>query len=231
MSEITSQKFSSVREWSIKELLGSIPEISKEFISIFGIEQSYIIPLEKVTSDDEVTFRINHNLLSKELLDIKLERVVGYKTNYHSYDTSNNNEAIFRTKLNGDDLSNRSFHNEFYFSIGHESENQGTNFPSSFFEYMALYGLATICRYHPSIWTPFVRNDNSGMINFIEKFLLSTRRYLPNYILNEIENKQNYYSNELYIPRNTKTNISERQLEEIVKSKILEMGERRNGFF
>lgn len=231
LKSLTTQNIETQKDWTLMELLGSIPEISKEFVSIFGMEESFVLPLEKVIDDDEETFRIGENTLTKQMLDSKLEHIKDYKKNYHKLGINYDKEIVFRTKLNGENLTKVSFHNEYYFSLAHPFGKSLINFDSAFYEYMALYGLATICRYHPSIWTPFVRNDTSGLINFIEKFLLSTRRYLPNYILNEIEGVRNFYSNELYLPKNIQTNISERKLEELIKEKILEQEERKNGYF
>ncbi|MGL9742148.1 YaaC family protein [Enterococcus sp. DIV1368c] len=224
LKNLTGEEINTQEGWTLKELIGSIPEISKEYISIFGMKSSFVVPLYKVITDEEENLRLNFNVVPKEILDEKLKWIVGYDKNYHKYTSNNSDEAIFRTKLNGSDLFKTSFYNEHYFSIGHKKNGEIVNFESSFFEYILLYGLATICRYHPNIWTPFVRNDTSGVINFIEKFLLTSRRYLPNYVLNKIEEKPYFYSNELYNPISTRTNISEKKLEEMIKSKILQMG-------
>ena len=50
--------------------------------------------------------------------------------------------------------------------------------------YVALFTLASLCRYYPERWSPFVMKDTTGEKVLIEKFLYFARRLIPNYVLN-----------------------------------------------
>ena len=52
---------------------------------------------------------------------------------------------------------------------------------------MNSFALGYLSRYHPEIWNPFVRNDETGERLVVEKFLSVCQRYFPNLVLNEIE--------------------------------------------
>ena len=53
---------------------------------------------------------------------------------------------------------------------------------------MILYSLSVLCRYHPTVWNKFVKQDSSGENLLIQSFLNWCIRLIPNYILNKIEN-------------------------------------------
>ncbi|BBM16639.1 hypothetical protein G15_0252 [Enterococcus avium] len=224
LKSFSGTDLASGTEWTIMELLGSIPEISHEFINLLSDDASFIVPLEKVISDAETTIRVNLKKMKREQLDKKLENIPDFKSNYHVYEVTQKKEAIFRTKLNGDDLYDQSYLNQYYFPIAHNKRGKLISYDSFIFEFIALYSLATICRYHPNVWTPFVRTDNSGEINFIEKFLISIRRYFPNYVLDKIQNTKHFYSNEFYSPRDKKRNLSESDIEKRIEKILRRMG-------
>lgn len=207
-------------EFTISELLSSIPEIHKEYVNLFGIERSYVLPLEKVISENETTLRVDLKSVSQDVMESMLNNVTGYNLNYHKYRVNNNDQAILQTKLNGIDISIQSYHGNFYFPVSH----QNSNFNSFFLQFIALFGLGTLCRYHTEVWTPFIRLDTSGEVNLIEKFLNSTRRYFPNYILDKITGVKHFYSNKLYMPINSKNMLSEGELSRKIKQELRKMG-------
>ena len=207
-------------EWSIIELLGSIPEIYKEFIETFDKSFLSIIPLERVISDDEDTYRTNDKILEKSEVINKIENVIDLKTNYLPHTINGKGQIVFRSKMNKENLVKQSYYNESYFSVGHKKNKHLYDFDSIFYEYMSLFGLATICRYHPQMWTPFVRTDNSGEVNFIEKFLISVRRYFPNIVLDKLQNTRHFYSNQLAIPHDIRSNISEKEIDTKIRNMI-----------
>lgn len=216
-------------EWSIAELLGSIPEIYKEFVEVVDKSKLHIIPLEEVVFDDEIVFRSNPTVLSVAEVQEKITNIPGYKENYLQAQIAKKDKVVFRKKMNGENLIKKSYFNENYFSVGHCKSKNLYDFDPYFYVFLTLYALGTICRYHPQIWTPFVRLDNTGEVNFIEKFLFTTRRYLPNYVLDKIENKKHIYSNQIYSPRNIRKDFSESELDRKIKRHISKFGGDFNG--
>lgn len=224
LNSITQKEIPTNSTWSIVELLGSIPEIYKEFVEMADISFLHLIPLERVISDEEDIYRSNSKILSDSEVVEKIGNVIGFKDNYLPISKNRKKQVIFRTKLNKENLVKHSYFNEGYLSVGHEKEGQLFDWDSLFYEYMALYGLATICRYHPQIWTPFVRMDNSGEVDFIEKFLITVRRYFPNVILDKLQKTRHFYSNQLAMPTDIRSNISEKELDNKLKNMIARLG-------
>lgn len=229
LSAITGKEIPNNSEWSILELLGSIPEIYKEFVELLDKSDLYLIPLERVISDEEDSFTSNSKVLLETEVESKIQFVINYRENYLKYGTTRSGKVVFRTKLNGESLVKQSFFNENYFPVGHEKNGKLYDFDSLFYEYLILFTLGTICRYHPQIWTPFVRLDNSGEVNFIEKFLNTSRRYFPNIILDKLQGERHFYSNQLYVPNNIRTNISEKELDAKLKNIIAKLGGNLDG--
>lgn len=213
-------------EFSISELLSSIPEIHKEYINLFGIEDSHVLPLEKVISENETSLRVDLKSIPEEIMVSKLNNVMGYNRNYHPYRVNNTKQAVLQTKLNGEDLSLQSYHGSYYFPVSHQNKN----FDSFFLQFIALFGLGTLCRYHTEVWTPFIRLDTSGEVNLIEKFLNSTRRYFPNYILDKITGTKHFYSNKLYTPLDSSI-LSERDISKKIKQELRKLGVNLNDNF
>lgn len=85
-----------------------------------------------------------------------------------------------------------------------------------------MYILATLSRYHTDYWNSFIKNNKDGLINFIEKFLNFMRRYLPNYILDIIEEKKHIYTNHVVSIEDLRSNLSEKCIEERIKRIIQE---------
>lgn len=200
LNSLTEQNINSSLEWTILELLGSIPEIYREFIEMFDRDLLYLIPLEKIIADYETNFKSNLNVLSSHDIQEKLKNIKYYNENYLRTRESNDGSIIFSLKINGTSLVKQSYFGEYYFPVAHMKKNKLINYDPFIYQYMILYSLGTLCRYHPSVWNPFVRLDASGEVNLIEKFLVTVRRYFPNYILDKIKGKKHFYSNQLYMP-------------------------------
>lgn len=93
--------------------------------------------------------------------------------------------------------------------------------------YIALFALASLCRYHPGCWSPFVQKDTTGEKLLIEKFLFFARRMLLNYALNYITDEQIQYTPNKYSEKNTIKLVGEHQVQEIVERKLQEQFERQ----
>lgn len=54
------------------------------------------------------------------------------------------------------------------------------------YNYMALFILASLCRYCPDKWNPFVLRDTTGERRLLVKYIQYCERAIPNFVLNEI---------------------------------------------
>ncbi len=63
------------------------------------------------------------------------------------------------------------------------------NLPILLYNYMALFILASLCRYCPDKWNPFVLRDTTGERRLLVKYIHYCERAIPNFVLNEIHAK------------------------------------------
>src|SRR5699024_5475109 len=179
-------------KWNIQELLYSIPEISS-FVSQDDLNLKYVIPSTLVWDEDETFHKISN------IYEDKIKDVINFDKNYLPVGKNNKDELILRPSLNGLDLSSESYSGQKYFTLGHYKNKKLVQYNYFTYTFIALYGLATLGRYHTDIWTNFINNNSSSYIGIIEKFLEFCTRYLPNFALDKLTNKKNYYSNELFL--------------------------------
>lgn len=86
--------------------------------------------------------------------------------------------------------------------------------------YIALFSLASLCRYYPETWSPFVLKDTTGERLLIEKFLFFARRMIPNIVLNRILDDNVQYASKRYEATDTVKFVGEHQVQEMVKKEI-----------
>lgn len=86
--------------------------------------------------------------------------------------------------------------------------------------YITLFALASLCRYHPEKWSPFVLKDTTGERLLIEKFLFFARRIIPNIVLNKIVDNDVQYTSKKYEPTETIKLVGEHQVQEMVKKEL-----------
>ena len=120
----------------------------------------------------------------------KIEMSKRYKQSFLPHQENYKNELIFYVRLGKNDSIKTSFLGEFFFQL---EINESLVIEPIFLGVIGLYILATLSRYHTDYWNSFIKNNKDGLINFIEKFLNFMRRYLPNYILDIIEEKTYIY--------------------------------------
>lgn len=215
--------------WTIKEMLSSVPELcsdykkcySEKFTNTFLLV-GYNTPegkLEKIHADDGI-----------EVSDIitQLRKVDGFSKSYLSpVIPSNGHDIVLRHKMNGKDISQIAYSGQPYLSVAHEKQQNLLTLPQLMYMYIALFALGSLCRYRPEIWSPFVKNDNTGEKLLIERFLHYARRLIPNYVINHIQNKDVIYSGDKYMPINTVKMVGEHQVREIVSNELQKREERK----
>ncbi len=219
---LKNQTLDTQEEWTIQECLSAIPELTMQFINQFNAERSHIIPLDKIITDEETAFRTNSKIINVEDIKSLLVNDVTFNTNYFPIQTNNQGNAIFRKRLNGQVLAQRSYTGQYYLPVSFNKKGQDSKtYYGLFSAYIALFGLCTLCRYYPQFWTPYVRLDPSGDVNYIKLFLSYVQRYIPNIILDYIENSKHIYSGSLIVPLDKTNQLSQSSIESVVE-KILE---------
>lgn len=208
-------------DWRLKDFLGSIAEISTDFERCYNTQDSCIVTLDVFNTPDGKVEKIYYNESNKNELLSLLSRVEGFDKSYLKLTTAkdfNTNREYFvlRHKLMGENISIDSYSGQPYLQAGHIKNSQLVTIPSILNMYISLFALASLCRYHPEQWSPFVLKDTTGEKLLIEKFLFYTRRLLPNFVLNKLLDCSVTYSSSRYSATDTIKLVGEHQVKEII---------------
>lgn len=199
--------------WSIRELLSSIPEVQSEFIKIFGEEESSIIYLEEVLEEGFGSTFFVKSKLDNELIMDKLREIKNFDEYFITPNFSGSKIRLNKRLDKNQAIIESTYSNEKYL-VSLKNKSQIDNF---FKYFILLYILAYICRYNPEKWIPYVNENANGEVTILEKFLQVSRRYIPNFILDLTENKQHIYSNNLTQPTDLRESIFSEELEEKIR--------------
>lgn len=94
--------------------------------------------------------------------------------------------------------------------------------------YIILFALASLCRYYPETWSPFVLKDTTGEKLLVEKFMYFARRLIPNFVLNALLDNTVQYSSGRYGATDTIKLVGEHQVQEMVERNVKRELERQH---
>lgn len=219
-------------DWKLREFLDSIAEISSDFMQCYETKVSCIAMLDVFNTPDGKVEKIYFSEENRDCLIALLQAVDGFDKSYLRATTAKEHETgkeyfILRHKLIGKDISERSYSGQPYLRAGHIKNSQLITVPTVLNMYVTLYALASLCRYHPERWSPFVLKDTTGEKLLIEKFLYYARRMIPNFVLNKIVADRVNYTSSNYAESNTIKLVGEHQVQEIVERKVREQFEKQ----
>ncbi len=86
--------------------------------------------------------------------------------------------------------------------------------------FMGLFALGYLSRYHPEVWHPFVKRDESGERLVVEKLLSTASRFLPNLILESMYGYRMQFITEAQGTTDLTTSLSKAEVENIVKQML-----------
>jgi hypothetical protein len=110
-----------------------------------------------------------------------------------------------------------------HLQIAHIKNGQHLNPNQLIVMFMGLFALGYLSRYHPELWNPFVRSDETGERLVIERFLAICQRYLPNLVLNMIRGERIQFAYETEGVLDLMNSPTESDLDEMVRKKIRDM--------
>lgn len=217
----------SFGDWHLNEFLDSIAEINYDYIQCYGVRVGRIAMLDVFNTPDGNVEKIYFSKENKDEILELLSDVEEFKKTYLRTSTAKDYNTgkeyyVLRRKLTGREISEVSYSGQPYLRAGHRKKRNLITIPSLLNMYIALYVLASICRYHPEIWSPFVLKDATGEKLLLEKFLYYSRRMIPNYALNIILGEKVQYTSDRYSEINTIKLVGEHQVQEIIESKVKE---------
>lgn len=208
----------------IKEILLSIPEINLEAVQCYGEDENYCIPLETVLTEDGNLERVSLGRTPRERVLDQFSRVPNFTKSYLKPSVSEQDGttiAVLRHKYLQDPIHYTSITGQSFLLAGHKNRNKDVILPQWIYMYIALFGMASLCRYSPQIWNPFVRLDERGEKLLVEKFLEISRRKLPNIVLSIVEKCEYSFENKKYEPENQVKVLGEHEIKDLIQAEIL----------
>lgn len=212
-------------DWRFKEFLDSIAEINDDYIRCYDATFGRIIPLDEFNTPDGKLERVYFTEDNAEEVQNLLLNVEGFQQSYLNPQVSEENLSgrkffILRHKLNGKEICDTAYSGQPYLTASHHKNGHMVKIPKFVNMYVSLYVLASLCRYHPEVWNPFVQEDSTGERLLMEKLLFYCRRMLPNMVLNRILSDDIQYLSDKYQPTNTVEFIGVHKVKELVGKEV-----------
>lgn len=211
--------------WTVEELLGSIPDLKQDFENCYRDALPYTIPVEIVLRRRGSLERIVPSEVGRyKSLEDALARVVGFADAYLDPQYSRQmNYIVLRRKMGAAEIGTYSIFGQKHLQIAHIKNGQDLSPNQIIVMFMGLFALGYLSRYHPELWNPFVRSDETGEKLVIERFLAICQRYLPNLVLNVIRGERIQFVYETEGVLDLTTSPTESDLNEMLERKIRDM--------
>lgn len=212
-------------DWRLREFLASIAEICADYAQCYEVQTGCIAMMDIFNTPDGKAEKIYFSEDNKDDLIALLEKVGGFRKSYLSVTSAREFKTgkeyfVLRHKLTGEDISEKSYSGQPYLRAGHIKNSQLITIPTVLNMYISLFALASLCRYFPEYWSPFVLKDTTGEKLLVEKFMYYARRLIPNYALNMLLENTVQYSSSRYTATDTIKLVGEHQVQEMVERKI-----------
>ncbi len=212
-------------DWQLREFLDSIAEINSDFIQCYEFPVGRIAMLDVFDTPDGKAEKIYFSEDNRDSLVSLLQDVENIDKSYLRISTAKEHNTgreyfVLRHKMLGKDISELSYSEQPYLRAGHIKNGRMVTIPTVLNMYVILFTLASLCRYYPERWSPFVLKDTTGEKLLIEKLLYFTRRLVPNYVLNRLLDDRVQYTAGKYTPTDTRKLVGEHQVQEMVERKV-----------
>lgn len=204
--------------WTVEEILGSIPDLKQDFENCYPNALPYTIPIEIVRKRRGSLERIAKGDLARyKTSGDALTLIAGFSESYLIPQYGDQMDyVILHRKIKSPEIGTYSLFGQKYLQIAHLKKGQTLTPNQLVIIFMGIFALGYLSRYHPELWNPFVRSDESGEKLLIEKFLAVCQRYFPNLVLNEIYGARIQFVYETKGVLDLTMSLSERDLREML---------------
>lgn len=192
-------RVSSLGEWSVEELIGSIPDLRDEYERCYDIAIPYTIPA--IVGEMEVNYRdknktqhtvlfetIHHQALARyENPHATLATVKDFNKFYlplPSFTINGAKDFQLYRRMHVGETGVYTIYGTKFLELPHVKNGSNIYLSQFVILFMTLYALGTISRYRPQKWNLFVQSDTTGERLVVERFLSIAERYIPNLALN-----------------------------------------------
>lgn len=218
-------------DWYLKEFLDSIAEIHEDYTNCYKNDIGKIIMLDVFNTPEGKVEKVYFTQDIKDQIAKVLYSVKDFDKSYLRPTLAksiNNHQEYFllRHKINGKDLCEISYSGQPYLRAFHTKNSKEITVPTVINMYISLFVLASLCRYYPEKWSPFVQKDTTGEKLLIEKFLFFARRIIPNIVLDFLLSKKVIYVSDKYKPTETIKHVGEHEVKELLKREVVLQTER-----
>lgn len=211
--------------WTVEEILGSIPDLKRDFENCYPDALPYTIPVEIVRRRQGSLERIVPSEVARyQTPQEALDCVAGFADAYLAPQYSEQmNYIVLRRKMGAAEIGTYSIFGQKHLQIAHIKNGQYLSPNQIIVIFMGLFALGYLSRYHPELWNPFVRSDETGEKLVIERFLAICQRYLPNLVLDVIRGERIQFVYETEGVLDLTTSPTESDLNEMLEKKIRDM--------
>lgn len=212
-------------DWSVEELFGSIPDLLSDYEACYPTAEPFVIPLEVVLTRRMPFERVEVQWIAKHFPDATaaLSSVEGLSRQYLAPQVTDSFVLLWRKRSSiPEETGIYSISGRKFLQCAHKKGGRSVTPEPLIVIIMTLFALGVLSRYHPGIWTPFVRNDTSGERLVVQKFLNIAQRYVPNLILNYLNGQRILFVNEREGVTDLTLTLSERDIAEIVEQYLRE---------
>lgn len=156
-------------EWSLQEVLASIPDLYDDFMHVYGQTEPYVVPVQRFFSNNDYFEQIaKHDVARFKSVDALFQSIEGFSEGY--LDPQIVPEyVVLRRRLHGKEIGVFSLSGQKYLPIAHRKQGKQITPPIILLLFIGLFTLGYVSRYEPRLWSPFVQRDDTG-----ERLLLAT---------------------------------------------------------
>jgi len=183
------------KNWTLLEIIGSIPDLKQDFDDFYSNARSYVIPVQDVKRKDDSLERIRIDEIKRFEEGEKILEIIESLDDCYLSPQSSGKYIILRKRIGGKDVGVFSLSGQKFLQIAHIKGSRCVTLPIIIYIYMGLFALGFLSRYHPDIWSVFIRSDFTGEKQLLSKFINISRRYLPNLLINFIYGMRMQFTN------------------------------------
>jgi hypothetical protein len=166
--------------WTLRELLGSVPEVNAEYVAVFPGHRPFTVPVEVVANERGTADVVSQQVLAQFASAAEMVSVIdAYDHHYLPAQQTPVGTLAFRRKPGVPETGWLSPTGRKFLLLTHVKAAANVSIHPVVAIVMALFGLAHLARYVPGRWSAFVRSDESGERFLIERFLTIAEDITP----------------------------------------------------
>lgn len=214
--------------WTVEEVLGSLPDLKRDFENCYPQARAYTIPMEIVRRASTTLERIRSEELSRFQSPVEAFALVSdFDQAYLEPQCGERMKRIvLYPRLGSSDIGIYSIVGQKHLEIGHMKQGRLVSPGQLLMMYMGLFALGHISRYRPELWTPFVRTDETGERLLVERFLAVCERYIPNLVLDVMHDRRYQFVYETAGIFEQTVSVTESDVRSILQEELTSFGRR-----